>query len=119
MSGALVFASPPILSSSRRQDLKSKCSNNSASFALSIGRGARSLSLSCMPTSQRIVMSSRAVGNQGKALRKFSPTTPVMLSALATMFSSVPYCVSHLTAVFGPTFSTPGTLSEVSPIKIK
>jgi hypothetical protein len=30
--------------------------------------------------------------------------------------SSVPYSVSHLTAVFGPTFGTPGTLSTASPI---
>ena len=72
-----------------------------------------------MPTSQRMVMSSRAVGNHGKALRKFSPTTPPILSALATMLSRLPYSCNHFTAVLGPTFSTPGTLSEVSPINTR
>ena len=119
VSGVTLTGSPPIESNSRRQDLKSKCSNNSASLFLSIARGARSLKDSCMPTSQRIVISSRAVGIQGKALRKFSPTTPVISSACATILSKVPYWLSHLTAVFGPTFSTPGTLSEVSPIKVR
>jgi hypothetical protein len=37
------------------------------------------------------------------------------LSAWATMASSEPYCVSHLTAVFGPHLATPGTPSTVSP----
>jgi hypothetical protein len=31
----------------------------------------------------------------------------------------VPYSVSHLTAVLGPHFSTPGTLSTVSPIRAR
>ena len=43
MSGVVLIGSPPIVSSSRRQDLKSKCSNNSASLFLSMARGARSL----------------------------------------------------------------------------
>src|SRR5690606_7375172 len=32
--------------------------------------------------------------------------------------SSDPYCSSHLTAVFGPTLSTPGTLSTASPTSV-
>ena len=65
-----------------------------------------------------MVRSARPVGNQSTALRKFSPTTPLMLAALASTASSEPYSCSHLAAVFGPTFSTPGTLSTVSPTSI-
>ena len=50
---------------------------------------------------------------------KFSPTFPVIFSELSTIPSIFLYSVSHLTAVFGPTLSTPGTLSEVSPINAK
>ena len=39
-----------------------------------------------------------------------------MPSAFAITPSSEPYSASHLAAVFGPHFSTPGTLSTVSPI---
>ena len=35
--------------------------------------------------------------------------------ACATMPSALPYSLSHFAAVFGPTFGTPGMLSELSP----
>ena len=50
---------------------------------------------------------------------RFSPTLPDMFSAFFTIPSRFLNSVSHLTAVFGPTFSTPGTLSEVSPINAR
>ncbi len=108
-----------MLSNSRFQLLNSKRSNSSASFALSIGCGARSLKLSCIPTSQRMVISSLAVGSHISASRKYSPTLPLILSALAITPSSVPYSFSHFTAVLGPTLSTPGTLSTLSPMSVK
>ena len=40
---------------------------------------------------------------------------PPSSSAWAMMLSSVPYCCSHLAAVFGPHPGTPGTLSTESP----
>jgi hypothetical protein len=48
--------------------------------------------------------------------RRFSPTTPEISPARSITASSVPYCASHLAAVFGPTFGTPGTLSTASPV---
>ena len=44
---------------------------------------------------------------------------PLMSGAAAITPSSEPYSASHLTAVFGPTFSTPGTLSTVSPTSVR
>ena len=111
--------SASIFSKSRFQLFNSKRSNNSCSLALSNGRGARSAKLSCRPISTRMVMSSFAFGNHSSAARKFSPTLPLMLSAFSIMPSNVPYSVNHLTAVLGPTFSTPGTLSTLSPISVK
>ena len=70
-------------------------------------------------TSHLMLNSFFAVGNHGSALRRFSPTTPAISPACATTSSSVPYCDSHFTAVFGPTFSTPGTLSTESPISVR
>ncbi len=61
------------------------------------------------------VTSLRPSGNQSKALRRFSPTAPLMPSAAAITPASEPYSAIHLAAVFGPTFSTPGTLSTLSP----
>ena len=62
-----------------------------------------------------MVRSSRPFGSQSTTRLRFSPTTPPMAAALAITPSSVPYCVIHFAAVFGPTFSTPGTLSMLSP----
>ena len=47
--------------------------------------------------------------------RRFSPILPGILVALSMMLSMFWYSASHLAAVFGPTFGTPGMLSEVSP----
>ncbi len=62
-----------------------------------------------------IVTSARAVGSQPRAARRFSPTTPPIFGAAAITPSSVSCSASHLQAVLGPTFETPGTLSTVSP----
>ena len=51
--------------------------------------------------------------------RRYSPTFPVISSALVIIFSTVSYLVSQFTAVLGPTFWTPGMLSEVSPTNAK
>ena len=40
---------------------------------------------------------------------------PLSSPACATRSSRLPYCCSHLTAVFGPTPGTPGRLSLDSP----
>jgi hypothetical protein len=64
------------------------------------------------------VTSLRAVGSQSSARRRLLPTTPEIWSAWAMTPSSEPYCSSHLTAVLGPTFSTPGTLSTASPTRL-
>ena len=66
------------------------------------------------------VSSSRAVGSQSRALRRFSPTTPPISSACASRsVRAYRYCCSHLAAVFGPTLSTPGMLSTLSPISVR
>ncbi len=65
------------------------------------------------------VTSLRPVGNQSSALRRFSPATPLIDAAAAITPSSEPCSVIHLAAVLGPTFSTPGTLSTVSPINAR
>ena len=115
--GTMPFSS--IFSKSRFQLRNSKRSNKVISLALFNARGARSVKFSCIPISQRMVISALAVGNHVKAARKCSPTLPVILSAFLIMPSKEPYSCSHLTAVLGPTFSTPGTLSTLSPIKVK
>ena len=69
--------------------------------------------------SRSTVTSSRPFGSQSSAARRFSPTLPLMASAWAMRASSVPYSFSHLAAVLGPTLSTPGTLSTVSPVRLR
>ncbi len=66
-----------------------------------------------------MVTSSRFSGSRGSAARRFSPILPLMPSAAPITASSVPYSPSHLAAVLGPHFSTPGTLSIVSPISAR
>ena len=51
--------------------------------------------------------------------RKFSPTLPPIDSAFFLIPSMSLYSLSHLTAVLGPTLSTPGTLSDLSPIRAR
>ncbi|MCW0423687.1 hypothetical protein NB713_001630 [Xanthomonas sacchari] len=67
-------------------------------------------------TSVLMVTSSRFSGSRCSAARRLSPILPLMLSAWAITPSSEPYSASHLAAVLGPHFSTPGTLSMASPI---
>ena len=69
-----------------------------------------------MSWSVTTVTSLRPIGSQSSALRRFSPTAPFIVGAAAITPSSEPCSCSHLTAVFGPTLLTPGTLSTVSPI---
>ena len=45
------------------------------------------------------------------------PTLPLMLSALATMLSKLPYSLNNLTAVTSPIPGIPGRLSLASPLK--
>ncbi len=47
--------------------------------------------------------------------RRLSPTLPEISSRCSRTASREPYWLSHLTAVFGPTLSTPMRLSLVSP----
>jgi hypothetical protein len=70
--------------------------------------------------SQSVLMVSswRLVGSQSIALRRFSPTAPLISPARATRASTEPYSCSSFTAVLGPTLCTPGTLSTVSPTSI-
>ena len=49
----------------------------------------------------------------------FSPSDPLILSALANTFSKVPYSFNNLAAVFSPTPLMPGILSTASPINPK
>ncbi len=89
---------------------------------MSSSRSARldSIDPTCGARSQSvlIVTSARAVGSQPSAPRRFSPTTPPIRSAAAITPSSEPCSSSHLTAVLGPTFGTPGTLSTASPTSV-
>ena len=66
-----------------------------------------------------MVTSSCARSSISKEDLKFSPTFPPIDSAFFFIPSIFLYSLSHLTAVFGPTFSTPGTLSDLSPIKAR
>ena len=66
-----------------------------------------------------MVMSCLDSGKWSNAACKCSPTLPLMSPALAMTLSKLSYCSSHFTAVFGPTLSTPGTLSTLSPIRVK
>ena len=59
------------------------------------------------------------MGSQSSARRRFSPTTPFTDPAAAITPSSEPCSAISLAAVLGPTLSTPGTLSTVSPIKVR
>ena len=61
----------------------------------------------------------RPMGSQSKALRRFSPAAPLMVAAAAMTPSRLPYSAIHLAAVLGPTFSTPGTLSTASPMRVR
>jgi hypothetical protein len=70
-------------------------------------------------TSHLIVRSSRACGSQSTTFRRFSPTRPPISPERRRISSRLPYCSSHLHAVFGPTFSTPGMLSMLSPISVR
>ena len=70
-------------------------------------------------TSHFTVSSARPFGSQSSALRKLSPTTPLISPACAMTLARLSYCASHFTAVFGPTFSTPGTLSTASPVSAR
>ena len=101
------------------QLLKPKRANSSASRASSRGRGARSSGATGSVTSHFTASSSRAFGSQSSDLRRFSPATPLISAARAITPSSEPYCCSHFTAVFGPTLSTPGTLSTASPTSVR
>ena len=65
------------------------------------------------------VISLRPIGSQSSALRRFSPATPLIDADAAITPSSESCSASHFTAVFGPTFSTPGTLSTASPISVR
>ena len=67
-------------------------------------------------TSHLMLVSSRDSGNRSSAARRFSPTLPLISAAAAMMPSRLPYSFNHLAAVFGPTLSTPGMLSTVSPM---
>jgi hypothetical protein len=62
-----------------------------------------------------MVASLRERSSVGRLSRRLSPTLPEMSAACATMPSALPYSASHFAAVFGPTFGTPGMLSELSP----
>ena len=63
-----------------------------------------------------MVTRSRFIGSRASAVRRLSPTLPLIAAALAITPSRLPYSASHLAAVFGPHLSTPGTLSMASPI---
>ena len=70
-------------------------------------------------TSFFISVSWRESFNCSMPARKYSPTLPLNSSAFSIIVSMSLCSVNQLTAVFGPTFSTPGMLSEVSPTKAK
>ena len=106
-------------STSRNQVLKAYRSNNSRNKAASSDFACKSSKPGKWgDKSQSVftVISSRALGNQVKDARKFSPTTPLIWSALAIKLSRSPNSANHLFAVLGPALGTPGTLSTVSPI---
>ena len=53
-------------------------------------------------------LSVRLRRTSSRCSRRLPPTTPVTLSAFSSSASSEPNWPSHLTAVFSPTFGTPG-----------
>jgi len=67
----------------------------------------------------RTVTSRRPVGSQSSTRRRLSPTAPLIRAAAAITPSRLPYSAIHFAAVFGPTLSTPGTLSTASPISVR
>ena len=60
-----------------------------------------------------------ATGSHLREFLRFSPTAPVIWSAFLIILSSELYSLSHLSAVLGPTLSTPGILSALSPMMVK
>src|SRR6266571_2815698 len=90
---------------------ESRFSSRGASFNSSISNGSF--------TSHFTASKPRAFGSQSSALRRFSPTAPPISGACRTTSSSEPYSASHFAAVFGPTLSTPGTLSTESPTSVR
>ena len=72
-----------------------------------------------MTIAMSMVTSVRDSGRCSSGSRRFSPTLPGTSPALAITPSRSPYASSHFTAVFGPTFGTPGTLSTLSPISAR
>ena len=65
------------------------------------------------------VTSSRERASCERAFSKFSRRLPLISSMLSKIPSIESYCWINCAAVFKPIFLTPGTLSEVSPIKAR
>ena len=108
-SSAAVFSSR---SSSVLNCSRAKMSRTAFS---SIGRRSRSAGPTGSSTSSSSLLSRRLRSAFSFWSRRFWPTTPLISSACATISSTVPYCCTHLTAVFSPTLSMPIRLSLVSP----
>ena len=113
---AAIAPSTPAASKTRgRRVRNSRRAKMSRTAWASIGRTARSPGTTGSSTSRSRRLSERFRRTSSMWSRRLLPTTPLMVSACARRSSSVPNCVSHLTAVFSPTFGTPGRLSLVSP----
>ena len=72
-----------------------------------------------MSTSFFNSMSFLAIAIESLDLDRFSDTFPLMLSIFWMIDSKLSYLSNNETAVFGPTLSTPGMLSDASPTKTK
>ena len=70
-----------------------------------------------MSTSFFNSMSFLAIAIESLDLDRFSDTFPLMLSIFCMIDSKLSYLSNNETAVFGPTLSTPGMLSDASPTK--
>ena len=93
-------------------------SANSLSSSSSLGLNlSKSSKLNPKSTSSFNETNSTFLSNSLRLFLRLSPTTPFIASAFFFIPSKSPYSISHLAAVFCPTFGTPGMLSDVSPTK--
>ena len=113
---AAICCSMPASSATRGiRVLNSSRAKMSRTAWASIGCTSRSATETGSSTSRSRRLRLRLRRTSSRCSRRLLPTTPVTLSAFSSRASSEPNWPSHLTAVFSPTFGTPGRLSLVSP----
>ena len=101
------------------QALNSNSLYISVSFSVSGSDLAKSSIPNSSSTSVFIFTNSWARSSISMEDLKFSPTFPPIDSEFSFTPCMSLYSLSHFTAVLGPTLSTPGTLSDLSPINAR